>query len=312
MHYEFRRVSRCDMCGSTRFKLMGMRLSSSQGLNPRSAEGIAVPVKQCGCGLIFADPLPIPQDLADHYGLPPEEYWQPDHFNVPPTYFADEIATAKRLLSFTPGMTALDIGVGAGRLSTALNRAGFDTWGIEPSEPFRAKAIEMLGVAPERIQLAVMEEAEFPPESFDFITFGAVLEHLYSPSLALERALHWLKPNGVIQVEVPSSRWLLPRLINFYFRLRGTNYVTHISPMHVPFHLYEFTLESFRRNGARLGYSIADHKFTVCSIYHVPQLLHPLLRWWMQRNDSGMQLTVFLRREPGLAEGAGHASANGE
>ncbi|HXG81554.1 MAG TPA: class I SAM-dependent methyltransferase [Sphingomicrobium sp.] len=288
-------MASCDMCGSTNFKLLGMRLSRSQGLDPRSAEGIAVPVKQCECGLIFSDPLPIPRDIADHYGVAPDQYWQAQDFDTPADYFADEIATAKRLLDFKPGMTALDIGVGYGRISTALTRAGFDTWGIEPSAPFRDKAIEVLGIAPERIQLAAMEEADFPSSSFDFITFGAVLEHLYSPSFALERALRWLKPNGIIQAEVPSSRWLLPKLINLYFRLRGTNYVTHLSPMHVPFHLYEFTLDAFRRNGARVGYQIADHKFMVCAIYHVPSFLHPVLRWWMERTNSGMQLTVYLR-----------------
>jgi hypothetical protein len=53
-----------------------MRLSASQGLTPRKAEGIAVPVKRCNdCGLIFSDPQPIPENLSDHYGVPPDEYW---------------------------------------------------------------------------------------------------------------------------------------------------------------------------------------------------------------------------------------------
>ncbi len=89
--------------------------------------------------------------------------------------------------------------------------------------------------------MSSVEDADFPARSFDFITFGAVLEHLYSPSLALSRALGWLRPGGIIQAEVPSSDHLLSKLLNFYFRLRGTNYVTHLSPMHPPFHLYEFS-----------------------------------------------------------------------
>jgi SAM-dependent methyltransferase len=296
MRYDFRPVAGCDMCGSRRFTMLGMRLNASQGRSPGSAPGIAVSVKQCECGLIFADPQPVPDNLAAHYGMPPEDYWKPERFAWTPAYFANEIETAKRLLDFAPGMKALDVGVGVGLAMTSLNRAGFDSWGIEPSEPFREKAIAMLGLDPGRIQLAPMEKADLPSASFDFITFGAVLEHLYSPSLALERALHWLRPGGIIQLEVPSADHFVARLINLFFRLRGTNFVTHLSPMHPPFHLYEFTLETFRRNAARLGYEIAHHDYRVCTIFHLPKMLHPVLRWWMDRTDTGMQLTVYLRK----------------
>ena len=297
MRYEFRPVARCNMCGSTEFRLLGMRLSASQGLDPRHAEGIAVPVKQCrDCGLIFADPQPVPETLSDHYDLPPEDYWG-ESLAWTPDYFATQINSAKRLIGFAPGMKALDIGAGVGLAMKSLSAAGFDTWGIEPSEPFRRNAVDVTGIDPERIQLAGIDEAEYPPDTFDFITFGAVLEHLHDPHAALSTAMSWLRPGGVIQAEVPSAEWLIPRLVNLYFRLRGTNYVTHISPMHPPFHLYEFTLNSFR------DFDVAAHGFEVCNIPHVPNLLHPLFRWWMRLTDSGMQLTVYLRERSARANG---------
>jgi hypothetical protein len=64
MRYEFKPVESCNMCGSTDFRMLGMRLSASQGLRPRRAEGIAVPVKRClDCGLVFPDPQPVPENL---------------------------------------------------------------------------------------------------------------------------------------------------------------------------------------------------------------------------------------------------------
>jgi SAM-dependent methyltransferase len=263
MRYEFG-LRTCNMCGSADFRLLGMRLSASQGRNPRQAEGIAVPVKRCRtCGLVFSDPQPVPQSLSDHYGLPPEDYWG-EALAWTPGYFAQQIDAAKRLIGFTPGMTALDIGAGVGLAMGVPVGGGCDSWGLEPSEPFRRKAIDVTGIDPDRIQLAGIEDAEYSPGSFDFITFGAVLEHLYDPHAALSKAMSWLKPGGVTQAEVPSSDWLIPKLVNFYFRLRGTNYVTHISPMHPPFHLYEFTLKSFRH------YEVAEHRLDVCTITHVP------------------------------------------
>lgn len=285
--YTFHPVTHCNMCGSQRFRLLGARLNASQGRQPRKASGISVSVKQCrDCDLIFSDPLPVPADFGDHYGMPPEEYWPVGH---DPTYFSSEIATAKRLIGFGEGMTALDIGAGLGDAMAALKAAGFDTWGIEPSEPFHRKAIEQIDHT--RLKLAGIEDADFAPESFDFITFGAVLEHLYDPSGSLDKALHWLKPGGVIHAEVPNANHVVPRIINRYFRLRGTNYVTHISPMHAPFHLYEFTLRSFKK------YKVAEHRYMACEVLSLPRVTHRALKWYMaRRSDSGMQLTVYLTR----------------
>lgn len=137
MRYDFRPVAACNMCGSSQLKMLGMRLSSSQGLSPRKAKGVAVPVKQCvTCGLIFAGVPPVPERLADHNGIPPEDCWG-DIPEWTPDYFSRQIAAAKRLIDFQPGMKALDIGVGSGGAVLSLEHADFEAWGLEPSEPFR-------------------------------------------------------------------------------------------------------------------------------------------------------------------------------
>jgi SAM-dependent methyltransferase len=296
--YRFQPVAQCDMCGAApdKFRVMGLRLNHSQGRDPRNASGIAVSVKKCRvCELVFSDPQPVPGSLEAHYGSP-DDYWTPEQFEEEAGYFEAEIATAKRFLGFRTGMRALDIGAGLGKAMRALDAAGFDTYGIEPSAKFREAALNHGCISRDKLVLAAVEDAEFPVDHFDFITFGAVLEHLRSPSRALERAVKWLKPGGVIQVEVPSSRWLISRLVNAYYRLRGTNFVTNISPMHVPFHLFEFSPRSFELHGRRAGYEIAEQRFVVCSIPHAPRLLHAPLRWSMERSGTGMQLEVYLRK----------------
>lgn len=298
MRYDFIPVTTCEMCGSGRFRVLGLRLNRSQGRNPRQATGIAVSIKRCeACDLIFADPRPKPADLADHYGIPPESYWtRAAEWEVPDDYFAEQISDAKQLIGFRTGMTALDIGAGLGKAMKAMERAGFDTYGIEPSATFRAESIERMGIAEERLQLASVEDARFADASFDFVTFGAVLEHIQEPGRVIERAMRWLKPGGVMHAEVPSSHYLISKIVNGYFSLRGSNYVTNLSPMHPPYHLYEFDLESFRMHGSRAGYKVALHRFHVCAIPHLPKVLHPALQAWMERTRTGMQLTVWLRR----------------
>jgi SAM-dependent methyltransferase len=141
-----------------------------------------------------------------------------------------------------------------------------------------------------------VEETTYPDNHFDFITMGAVVEHFYHPADVISKAAQWLKPGGVIFIEVPSADHLIPKLINFYYKLRGTNYVTHLSPMHAPFHLYEYTLDSFQQYCNRVGLTLDRHYYEVCEILAGPSFVKPLLRKYMEKTKTGMQLTVYLRK----------------
>src|SRR5688500_7433409 len=176
MHYYFEEVLNCEMCGdpTINHKLLGQRLNTSQGLKPWQKEGISVSVKKCkNCSLIYSSPQPIPADIQDHYGIPPEDYWQEDRLVWHSTYFQKEIDKAKELLNIYEGMLALDVGAGVGKGMKSLMNAGFDTYGMEPSEPFYKRAIEKMGIDQKDLKLGMVEDVDYPPDTFDFITFGA-------------------------------------------------------------------------------------------------------------------------------------------
>jgi ubiquinone/menaquinone biosynthesis C-methylase UbiE/rRNA maturation protein Nop10 len=298
--YSFEEIIKCEMCGDstkTHF-VLGQRLDRSQGLSPKNKTGISVSVQKCNkCDLIYAQPLPIPFDINDHYGMPPENYWKEDYFIWTPDYFFEQIKVIKTLLPFKDRMVALDIGAGIGKSMISLMNAGFDTYGFEPSVPFYERALSKMNIDPAKLKNGKIEDIGYSENMFDFITFGAVFEHIYHPASALEKAMIWLKPNGVIQVEVPSSKHLIGKIINFYYKLRGTNYVTNISPMHSPFHLYEFDLKSFKALGKKLGFAVEQYQYDVCEIAFVPKILRPIFRQYMKWTNTGMQLTVYLRKK---------------
>lgn len=297
--YHFKEIKKCNFCGNKTSlnKILGQRLNKSQGKNPKSKMGISVSIIKCNsCDLIYSNPQPIPKDIQSHYGIPPESYWKKEYFTINPNYFNYEIIKAKNLISFKKGMKSLDIGAGLGKSMIAMEKAGFDTHGIEPSITFRDKAISQMKISPNKLKLGMIEKVTYENDYFDFITFGAVLEHLYSPSEALEKALKWLKPNGIIHIEVPSSKWLIAKLYNWFFKLRGTNYVTNTSPMHEPYHMYEFDLKSFQKNSKLLGYKIIDYEYSVCNIYFIPKIFHSFLKWYMKKTNTGMQLTIWLKK----------------
>ena len=300
LHYKFYPVTHCNMCGSDAsfHRIIGHRLNQSQGLSPRTKLGISVSIQKCKkCGLVFSNPMPVPEDIQMHYGIPPEEYWKEDEFSWNENYFATELKVLKELMPIQKGMKALDIGAGLGKCMLSLEKAGFDAYGMEPSAPFYERAIGKMNISKERLQLGMLENIDYPENHFDFITFGAVLEHLYNPAESIQKAIKWLKPNGIVYIEVPCSRFFYQRLVNVYNRLRGTHFVTNISPMHPPFHLYEFDIRSFRALGLKHNFDIIKHQYFVCNIMHFPGFVKPFLSAYMKMTNTGMQLVVWLKKK---------------
>ena len=297
--YTFTAIEKCNMCHAPmdNFKMLGQRLSNSQGFRPSKKIGITTRIVRCSlCGLIFSNPIPIPGNIQQHYGVLPEEYWKSAYFKINDDYFSNEINWLKRLKSIQTGTRSLDIGAGLGKQMIALQRHGFDAYGIEPSHQFYTFAVEKMGIDKSRLQLSSIENAKFESGFFDFISFGAVLEHLYDPSAALKNALHWLKPDGLIHIEVPNSRWLINKIINITYKIMGKDYVGNISPMHVPYHLYEFSLESFNKNGLINDYTVKDSGYYVCETF-MPKAFDIVLRPLMRKTNTGMQLIVWLEKK---------------
>jgi 2-polyprenyl-3-methyl-5-hydroxy-6-metoxy-1,4-benzoquinol methylase len=287
------------MCGSNtdKHKILGKRLNTSQGKNPRNKIGITTTIVKCtSCGLIYSNPQPVPFDIQDHYGVPPESYWKENYFTITDNYFQGELARLKTLLDFKDGMKSLDVGAGLGKQMIALSKAGFDAYGFEPSKQFHERAISKMGINPDKLKLGMIEEVEYPENHFDFISFGAVLEHLYDPSDSILKTLKWLKPNGIIHIEVPSSDWLIGKIINFFYKLKLTDYVGNLSPMHEPFHLYEFGLKSFEKHARQHGYELAFHEYYVSQTF-MPKIADYILKPYMRWTNTGMLLCVWLRKK---------------
>lgn len=240
--------------------------------------------------------MPAPLNIQDHYGIPPESYWTSEYFKSNSDYFSRELNTLRKLKVVNTGMRALDVGAGIGKCMNSLFHAGFDAYGLEPSISFYTRATTQMNISPEKLRLGKVEDLEYDNNWFDFITFGATFEHFYHPALCLNKAVRWLKPGGVIHIEVPSSKHMIAKIFNTYYRLIGTNYVTNTSPMHSPFHLYEFGIKSFEELSGKLGCRILFHEYYVCDIYHIPKIFHFFLRNIMKWTNTGMQLAVWITK----------------
>ena len=277
-------------------KILGRRLSTRQGVRPGRQLGITATVQRCRtCGLVFTNPQPLPGSVGQHYGSQPEAYWAADyleHGGAPAAHYIDEFHARWR---GDRRAVTLDVGAGVGHTMVAFQQAGMDAWGIEPGVAFRQRALERPELRADRLIHAAVETADLHAAHFDFISMTAVLEHLADPAVALERAVGWLEPGGLMVATVPSSDWLVGRALNLVYRAQGFDYVTNVSPMHRPFHLVEFTRRSFAAHGLRAGYEIADSRVVVCDTY-APRGLRRIAHRVMERTGTGMILEVWLRK----------------
>jgi 2-polyprenyl-3-methyl-5-hydroxy-6-metoxy-1,4-benzoquinol methylase len=299
MEYSFQSFNYCEMCHDSvdSHKVIGIRLNQSQGFKPTRKKGVAVTVFKCSnCGLIYPNPMPIPKDINDHYGIDPNAYWPENYFKVEENYMKNELTTLGELISIQPGMKALDVGAGIGKSIIAMRNKGFDAYGIEPSKTFYSYAISKMNISPDHIFCKSIQEANFEPESFDFITLSNVVEHVYDPFDTIAKAVKWLKPGGHIHIEVPSAKCLISGIINTYYKVIGTNYVTNISPMHSPFHVYEFTRRSFELAVKKMNASIVKTQTLTGSGVGIPLGNSALLKTVMRMTGRGVDLIVWITK----------------
>lgn len=297
INYTFQKNDSCPFCGTDKIKNIGKRLNASQGLNPHKKVGISVSVMKCkNCELVFPNPLPIPESVKDHYDVSPESYWTSDYFTSSDINRDNDLIWMNSIQKVELGSKILDIGAGIGKAMIYLEKKGYDVYGIEPSEVFYNRAISLMGVNKQKLQLVSIEDCTFEENTFDVIFIEAVLEHVYNPSEIVLKIMKWLKPNGLLFIEVPSSNWLTNRIINFLYKIRGIDYVANLSPMHEPFHLYEFTIKTFEAHSLKNDYEIVDYSYFVCDTF-LPKWLDLFLKPIMKKTNTGMELAIWLRKK---------------
>jgi 2-polyprenyl-3-methyl-5-hydroxy-6-metoxy-1,4-benzoquinol methylase len=296
MKYTFLPSTSCNMCGSDDHRVIGKRLNQSQGYNPHKKIGITTTVLKCkNCGLKFASPIPIPESLNDHYDMSTQKYFDKTFQKFDPNTFKSELSYFKSIYKGTTSIKALDIGAGLGNIMKAMEAEGLEAYGLEPSKSFYNFAVNTMGISSERLWNQTTEEMDFEKESFDLIVLSAVFEHLYDPNKALKKALSWLKKGGLIYIGVPSAHSLNQELINLMYKIRGLDYVSNISPMHPPFHIYEFTEKSFQKNSLLNKYTIEKTERVTYQTY-LPKILNSIIFPFIKITKTDMNIMVWLRK----------------
>jgi 2-polyprenyl-3-methyl-5-hydroxy-6-metoxy-1,4-benzoquinol methylase len=155
----------------------------------------------------------------------------------------------------------LDVGAATGFFLDLARKRGWQVTGVEPSAHAaamgRAKGID--------VTTGILDDCDFPENSFDAITLWDVIEHVPEPMSTLRKVNRLLKPSGVLAINTPDSSSLVATLMGMKWHL--------IVP---PEHLNLFHKKSLRRAVEASSFTILSEekvgkRFT---IQYVVQMLN--------------------------------------
>ncbi|MBW6486945.1 MAG: class I SAM-dependent methyltransferase [Syntrophobacterales bacterium] len=203
-----------------------------------------------GCGLGFLDPRPDPDELNELY----RSGYFDSHYNeglkIDSPEMARRLSQEKHRLHFFGGIKAsgrvLDIGCGMGYFLHACRRAGYKVEGMDISTDSAAYVRNTLGIP---VTVGIVDDVEYPPESFAVISMWHFLEHAREPVKYLQKAHRWLKPEGILVVDVPN-----------YQGTDAQKMWDSWVGWSLPYHFYHFTPDTQKQLFAKYGFDTVRSK----------------------------------------------------
>jgi 2-polyprenyl-3-methyl-5-hydroxy-6-metoxy-1,4-benzoquinol methylase len=187
----------CNLCGG----------SATAPVTRR--DGLDV-VRCTSCGLVYVNPRLHADELPDFYnsgGSSRLEYYL-DAEVADRRTFTEILDLAIRL---SPGRgTLLDVGPCAGTLLVLAREAGFAVSGIEINEGAARMCREERGLD---VRAGVLEPDSYPPDAFDIVSMGDVIEHVPDPLATLRTVARILKPGGHVLISTPNFDSAAARLL---------------------------------------------------------------------------------------------------
>jgi len=218
----------CNLCGAKDVEVLGRK----------GREGEPLRTVICrGCGLVWSDPPPI--EPRRYY----EEEYRKDYKRAEAprpvhVYRAGRVALDRwrRMEKWVPRTARLlDIGSGGGEFVYLTTQLGLRSTGIEPNRGYARYSIREYGID---VREGFVSDWQFGEGEFDAAAMWHVLEHMQDPASVFARVRRWLKPGGVLVVEVPNVEAVCMAPSHRFHRA----------------HLYNFNTETLAALGRKNGF----------------------------------------------------------
>lgn len=221
---------RCVLCNYETSQVIANKLRNGEDRNVYFCE-------KCHLGML--DSKIAEADLKEFYAQNYRKMYKPklnqdtnpeDLFDIYSNFQDNRIALIKDFL--TPDMKLLEIGCSAGMFLFHIKKYVKEVVGIDydsKSARFASKKCSCL------VFDVDIEHSGLPEQTFDIICMFQVLEHVKNPLEFLQKVERYLKPDGLLYIEVPNLNdaliyaFNLPNHHNFYFHSAHLWYFTEKS-----------------------------------------------------------------------------------
>lgn len=204
-----------------------------------------------GCGLVRNEPVPSEDDLERFYHLQYRQEYkgasQPRMRQVARNFRRVRLHLERFADVYADAHAVLDIGAGSGEYAFAIRERGLAITAVEPNADYAAYVREKLG-AP--VETGFLSTDLVAPRSQDVVHLSHVLEHLRDPVGALRTVRSFLKPGGLVFVEVPD--------ILRYTRRKSRGGMFHYG------HIWNFSSQTLRSAAARAGLVESERTARLC------------------------------------------------
>lgn len=186
----------CVLCGATGTEVVSRMDRHGQPL---------VTVLCSGCGVLRNEPVPTAEELDRFYRKDYRESYkgatEPRLRQVWRNLERLKVHFIEFRDIYARGGDWLDLGAGSGEFTFLAKHLGAEMTAVEPNEGYAAYCREKLGLD---VAGRTLEECNFPEGRFDLIRLSHVLEHMRDPVASLTTLRGWLRPGGVLYIEVPN------------------------------------------------------------------------------------------------------------
>lgn len=221
-------------------------------------------VKCQNCGLAFCNPVPNLELIADFYSRE-----QPKHSlrDISMSSMTNQVFNRYRMRSvleqFPSQGSVLDFGCGSGLFLHEMKQLGFDITGIEFNEATAEVARRLVG----KTKIITHNwETALAGRKFDVVTIWHVLEHIGQPIRLLKSCRTFLKPTGLLVVEVPNWHSIVRRLFKSSYYDIGV-------PVHLTFYSWQTLTKALNKS----GFTIRRIQYPFCFILRFSRSLRQLL-----------------------------------
>jgi len=229
------RYVNCNLCGLNRTEII------------QEAEEPFKVVKCKSCGLVYTNPQPGRKLIEEHYQKEYYKEWIEKQMERRISMWKRRI---KEIKEYKSNGNLLDVGCGIGTFLRLAKEEGFEIFGTEISD-YACKYVK------DNLKIDVfrgnLEEANFPPVSFDVVTIWHTLEHLPNPKAILKEINRIIKKDGLLVIAAPNLNNFIMKFL--YLIVKGKKLVL-FSDQAKEWHFYHFSSQTITSMLKKTGFRV--------------------------------------------------------